>query len=797
MGSENVFTSTCIENLTPAKLISDLEASSKFLSSDEDRPLTDFGFFEPTSPIAKQAHPSLITAFNGVYKLKRSTMIYSKEIRDRSLTMLIPTTGDRWPNLLDYFYDSNQTNGLYERFLYWVIGKKNFVQELSSLNDDLPPLEYLYITRLLIGARIYEYDVETLNYLRPILSDMRCNRTSCEALCNEACQRRGADLIERIAVIFQNIYDTLQVLQPIKSIKFNSIEQSTLNEIKLNIATVFYSNDNLTQSNDGSANPTGINLKNSSEVRITSVKKAPLQSMKIGLSAAKAAVHFFNKLLLPQSIQLFSTNSLDVKKMATNELKVIQHPLNCFSISDLTYNGIFHNFKRDNIDVKQVLLYLENKHFLKHGRFLKAGSRSIESWIKLLPEPKNFEQIQRFQSELSSSYQLGLEKYIDYYEHGTDNKSTLTEMSERILSEQRSLIDELRKEIRNTTVVEDSSESTNHLSTRMFQVEDISQDIIDVVADDVNDLQTACLITNESTDAIQQMNMSSINECHENTYMQNYQKMLDDYQFHDNVIHDCLYNVIERVAKLVDVADATMIVSTIDQNKTISSIEISAKIATSNDNMNIISDEMKALGKKILLSDTILLSKTKLNKVCKTNRDDIRKACQLLIDHELLSVEPKALGNKSSYFESYLKETPENKSQLVDFSLKLAKFGITDIDKYYVKLKKVDTQNNTYLTPYGHSIFQRKPYSNLDIEVDESAVIQPTKNRCHRLFDMSSDRRTSEIETSSLMETNEPANAEHESEPCTLPSKRRRGMTRKGKEYQEQQTRSKKKKDDH
>jgi hypothetical protein len=257
------------------------------VSSDEDRPLTDFAFFEPTSTKAKETHPSLITSFNGIYKLQRSTMTYTKEIRDRSLTMLIPTTGDRWSSLLDYFYDSCKTNGiifisniyffnyktlpsgLYERFLYWTIGKKNFIQEISSLNNELPSLEYLYITRMLIGARIYEYDDEALNYLRPILSNMRSNRASCEGSFNipqnkragkylisnfsiikllvvEACQRRGADLIERIAVVFQNIFDTLQVLEPIKSIRFNRIQKDTLNEIKANIGSMFYSNDTFT-----------------------------------------------------------------------------------------------------------------------------------------------------------------------------------------------------------------------------------------------------------------------------------------------------------------------------------------------------------------------------------------------------------------------------------------------------------------------------------------------------------------------------------------------------------------------
>ena len=61
--------------------------------------------------------------------------------------------------------------------------------------------------------------------------------------------------------------------------------------------------------------PDGIDLKELTEVQITSVKKAPSQSMKIGLSAVKAAVRFFHKLLLPQSIQLFCTDPIGTKKI--------------------------------------------------------------------------------------------------------------------------------------------------------------------------------------------------------------------------------------------------------------------------------------------------------------------------------------------------------------------------------------------------------------------------------------------------------------------------------------------------
>lgn len=209
-------------------------------------------------------------------------MTYQKHVRDRSLTLLIPTTGDQWPKLLEYFHDSYQTNGtlnpcadwkfeeialvpllgLYERILYWVIGKGNFVDEIVDLQTNLPSLEYLCITRLEIGTRVYEYTDEALAYLKPILMHMRNNETSremstsvpsnkragrripsetiYEVLVVEACQRRAADLLERVAATLQNIFDTLNVLHPINSINFHRIQKETFEQIKQNIDGYFY-----------------------------------------------------------------------------------------------------------------------------------------------------------------------------------------------------------------------------------------------------------------------------------------------------------------------------------------------------------------------------------------------------------------------------------------------------------------------------------------------------------------------------------------------------------------------------
>ncbi|CAF1628932.1 unnamed protein product, partial [Didymodactylos carnosus] len=111
MDKDKSFHSTCIETLTPAKLVIELESSSKFLSSDEDRPLNDIAFFEPQTKQAVENQPLIISGFNGIYLHSKSTMTYAKDIRDRSLTMLVPTTGNRWHGILEHFCDTNKTNG--------------------------------------------------------------------------------------------------------------------------------------------------------------------------------------------------------------------------------------------------------------------------------------------------------------------------------------------------------------------------------------------------------------------------------------------------------------------------------------------------------------------------------------------------------------------------------------------------------------------------------------------------------------------------------------------------------------
>ncbi|CAF1308626.1 unnamed protein product [Rotaria magnacalcarata] len=715
-------------------------------------------------------------------------------------------------------------NRLYERFIYWVIGKRNFIHESTSLDKKLPSLEYLYITRLLIGTRVYKYDKEALDYLQPVLQNMRANRESFQGLLNscqnkraEACQRRGADIIERMSVIFQNLFDTLKVLQSIESIQFDRIRKNTLEEIKTKINNVFYSNE-IIEGDDDCIYPDGVDLKELIEVQIKSVKKIPLQSMKVGISAAKAAVKFFKKVLLPQSIQLFSVDMVDVKKDIVSELKVIQNPMNCFSVSDLTYNSIFHNHKRDNVDVKEILSSLEKKHFLKRGKFLKVGTRLLDSWMKILPNPANDQEIYCFRNELNKSYQIELEKYISLYESGIDHKSSLTETSESILLTQRRWIEQLRWKLGNSAIQPNSSELimvTHSPEKQMAQTErsasfessitfnvyntygsistrlDMFQDIIHCFAHSPMDSQTTYVNINESLSASQCMNYSRIIECCDDMVVENNEHILEDnhIDIDEYIIHDCLSDLTAQVDNLIKTTDEE--IADLNSNQNFSSLESSKQLTASND--SLMSEGMKMLCKRILLTDSVILSSTKLNKICKTNMIDVRKACNLLIEHGLLSLENKLLANKFTYHESYIKQLPRNKAYLVDFSLTLVKFGIVNFEAYYETLKTIDTKNGIYLTPHGLSVLRQKRYSDLKIVINEESVVEPSKESYRKLFDPSKGNKFSG-KYKDVVETDQTINIESELENSITITKRQRGLTDKAKEYQEQRMQTKKKK---
>lgn len=58
----------------------------------------------------------------------------------------------------------------------------------------------------------------------------------------------------------------------------------------------------------------------------------------------------------------------------------------------------------------------------------------------------------------------------------------------------------------------------------------------------------------------------------------------------------------------------------------------------------------------------------------------------------------------------------------------------------------VDTKNSTYLSPYGMSILKEKPYSDLQISINENDIIEPKSDHSRKLFTASRDNDSDERE---------------------------------------------------
>ncbi|CAF4590910.1 unnamed protein product, partial [Didymodactylos carnosus] len=129
----------------------------------------------------------------------KSTMTYDNNIKDKDLIILLPTTGNKWSQLLEYFYDKNCANDLYERIIYWCISSADFVQEDILCYSNLPSIEILYLIRFLIGHRVYEFTDEAYAYLNLLRKNEQQPEIQTKARIDnkreEALERRSADIV--------------------------------------------------------------------------------------------------------------------------------------------------------------------------------------------------------------------------------------------------------------------------------------------------------------------------------------------------------------------------------------------------------------------------------------------------------------------------------------------------------------------------------------------------------------------------------------------------------------------------
>ena len=95
---------------------------------------------------------------------------------------------------------------------------------------------------------------------------------------------------------------------------------------------------------------------------------------------------------------------------------------------------------------------------------MTAGSRSIESWIKMLPNPTNDEEILYFRNELYHNYEITIEQYLNIFIESVNCKNTtLNEFGQVLIAKQRLWSEQLKEKF--NYVVVNSISTRKHSTT--------------------------------------------------------------------------------------------------------------------------------------------------------------------------------------------------------------------------------------------------------------------------------------------------------------------------------------------
>ncbi|CAF1319364.1 unnamed protein product, partial [Didymodactylos carnosus] len=471
--------STCIESTTDAKIIATLQHSSKFLSSDEDGPLTSMAFFEPGTLIAAAKQSTFLTAYNGIYDMKKDTMTYSKRVQNKSLSVLVPSTGSKFSTILEYFDNGNTTSGLFERFLYYVITPTSISNAIrygheQQLNTKLPALECVFITRYLMGNRVYMFDDKEYEFINPILIDLLTNETPPEISTkppstkrNKALQRRSADHLVRIITAFQALFDVCDILSKISDFNFHKVPPSLIADIEKNINQTMYDTKLTTIINVSSTDQQYI---------VSSIQQQPKhgQYLPISMKAISTGLKFYDKLLYPISAMLFSYD-MDIEQQTRqdneNEKKLLLAKFKVFTVTSLTgkatnANAIFHHPKPGCSSVQTLIANLAQKGFLKEGKFVRVSNkRVLTSWCKVIPDPRNDDQLKQIVQTLKQDYGLSLADYLDNYATWPDSADmswTLLGDVLRIIQEQQRFLEYHKDEQKRKPCERKSNLMVNH-----------------------------------------------------------------------------------------------------------------------------------------------------------------------------------------------------------------------------------------------------------------------------------------------------------------------------------------------
>lgn len=251
-----------------------------------------------------------------------------------------------------------------------------FLGQEKDLNRSQPSLAHIYIIRGLIGDRLQTFTNDAAEFIKPYLDSLDSNESyfsgspRSTSSYEEVVERRGAELIVRIASNIQYMKICLQIIRLIGQIDFYTIDEIFIHRANVIIA------DNL-------GPPTSFSIGH---------KALPTnlpEKLMITKETCEEAVNIFFKIFMPQHFIIMNNRHYNDTIETSSELdlqtRILNVKYNIFHKTTLSgNNGVLKNVDTDLID--HLLNRLVRRGILRKGQYLQSErSNKYQSYMKYLP----------------------------------------------------------------------------------------------------------------------------------------------------------------------------------------------------------------------------------------------------------------------------------------------------------------------------------------------------------------------------------------------------------------------------
>ncbi|CAF1505003.1 unnamed protein product, partial [Adineta steineri] len=366
------------QTLSYPEAIRSLTKSNVFICAPEgDYILDQVKFFELGAQENIEMKGCVSALFDG-QRITRSNFHGRMIIEKKTISICVGSTGARWLNILLHLHENLTTDGFHPRFLLHSLEPAT----TNDGNEDLldrkqPSLIHLYIIRGLMGNRIQVFSPDASDFIEPYLTALDSNQQHPDikyrgvSSYEQVVERRGAELIIRLAANIQYQKDILTVISHLESIDFYDYGQLFIDQTKEIIESLF-----------GPA----VNPKDEYTTTLLRNKSR----MIISKETCEEALNLFINILMPQHLILMNHQISINSNETPSELKLQTEILNLkyvfFYKTTLCGNqGILKNIKKEKVD--HLLNRLVHRGILKKGKYIKSTNLNVihDSYLKFLP----------------------------------------------------------------------------------------------------------------------------------------------------------------------------------------------------------------------------------------------------------------------------------------------------------------------------------------------------------------------------------------------------------------------------